>query len=124
MEVIARSRYLHHSPRKIQLVASLLPGLTASKGLEVLTQMSQKAAKDLALILQQGIGNAAHNFNLDKKTLLIKTVEVGRGPLIKRFRPVSRGRAHSIHRPTAHVKLVLEAATPPPKKEENNGTKS
>ena len=50
-----------------------------------------------------------NNFNLDKKNLVIKTVEIGKGPIIKRARFVSRGRVHPIHKPTSHIKMVLEA---------------
>lgn len=109
MEVIARSKYIRQSSRKLQLVANLLPGMLAQQAVDLLEQMNVRSAKKMLLLVKQGIGNAANNFNLDKKTLRIKTVEVGKGPIIKRARFVSRGRVHSIHKPTAHIKMVFEA---------------
>ena len=86
-----------------------MPGMLAQQAVDLLEQMNVRSAKKMLLLVKQGIGNAANNFNLDKKTLRIKTVEVGKGPIIKRARFVSRGRVHSIHKPTAHVKMVFEA---------------
>lgn len=107
MEVVAKSNYIRISPRKMSLVARLLVGKKATESLPLLANLSQKSALPLSLLIRQGIGNAVNNFSLEKETLLIKSLQVSKGPTLKRGRPVSRGRWHPILKRTSHVRLVL-----------------
>jgi len=61
---------------------------------------------------KQATANAVNNRNLSKDLLTIQSIEVNEGPTYKRWRPVSRGRAHSIFKRTSHIKIVLEAKQP------------
>jgi len=108
MEVIAKSDFLRISPRKLNLVAQSIKGLKAAYALEVLKNLNKKAADLLILTLKQGIGNAVNNFNLDKESLVIKKIEVGKGPILKRGRPVARGQWHPILKRTSNLKIFLE----------------
>lgn len=127
MEVIAKSKNIRLTPRKMRQVAVAISGLNAAKALEILANLNKGAAKPLLLILRQGVGNAVNNFHLEEKSLLIKRIEVGKGPTLKRGRPVSRGRWHPVLKRTSHVKLVLEGETVSGKKKkqakEVRGTK-
>jgi len=130
MEVIAKSDFLRISPRKLNLVAQSIKGLKATYALEVLKNLNKKAASLLILTLKQGIGNAVNNFNLDKKSLVIKKIEVGKGPILKRGRAVARGQWHPILKRTSNLKIFLEGEektkevkekSKDSKKEEKNG---
>ena len=55
------------------------------------------------------LNNAVNNLNLPKDSLSIYSIEINQGPTYKRFRPVSRGRAHTILKRTSHIKLVLQS---------------
>lgn len=92
----------------MRLVADLVRGLPAQEAMDTLTHLNKRAAKSLFLTLKQGVGNAVNNFNLEKDSLLIKKLEIGKGPTFKRGRPVSRGVWHSILKRTCHIKIVLE----------------
>lgn len=133
MEVISRSSNIRMSPRKLRLVADAVRGLKVSQALEILPQLGKKAFLPLFLTLKQGIGNAVNNFKLDKENLVIKKLEIGKGPTLKRGRAISRGQYHSILKRTSHLTMVLEGkpASVPPlaklrrgKKGAKNGTKS
>jgi large subunit ribosomal protein L22 len=130
MEIIAKSDFLRISPRKLNLVAQSIKGLKATYALEVLKNLNKKAADLLILTLKQGIGNAVNNFNLDKESLVIKKIEVGKGPILKRGRPVARGQWHPILKRTSNLKIflegqektkVIEKKSEGDKKEEKNG---
>jgi len=108
MEIIAKSNFLRISPRKLNLVAQSIKGLKATYALEVLKNLNKKAADLLILTLRQGIGNAVNNFNLDKESLVIKKIEVGKGPILKRGQPVARGQWHPILKRTSNLKIFLE----------------
>lgn len=117
MEVIAKSKFVRISPKKINLVALVIRGLSADKAEKILLNLSQKGARFLLLLLKQGMANAVKNFGLEKKTLKIKKLEVSKGPSYKRGRPVSRGQWHPILKRTSHLLLVLEG------EKKANGTK-
>jgi large subunit ribosomal protein L22 len=119
MEVIAKSEFIRISPRKLNLVAQTIKGLKSTFALEVLKNLNKKAAKFLLLTLKQGIGNAVNNFNLDKESLIIKKIEVGKGPILKRGRPVARSQWHEILKRTSNIKIFLEGKE---KKGRKNGT--
>jgi len=122
MEIIAKSNFLRISPRKLNLVAQSIKGLKATYALEVLKNLNKKAANLLILTLKQGIGNAVNNFNLDKEGLVIKKIEVGKGPILKRGRPVARGQWHPILKRTSNLKIFLEGEEKAKEsKEEKNG---
>jgi len=108
MEIIAKSDFLRISPRKLNLVAQSVKGLKATYALEVLENLNKKAADLLILTLKQGIGNAVNNFNLDKESLVIKKIEVGKGPILKRGQSVARGQWHPILKRTSNLKIFLE----------------
>jgi len=108
MEVIAKSDFLRISPRKLNLVAQSIKGFKATYALEVLKNLNKKAADLLILTLKQGIGNAINNFNLDKESLVIKKIEVGKGPILKRGRPIARGQWHEILKRTSNLEIFLE----------------
>lgn len=108
MEIAAESKHVRISPRKMRLVADLVRGLPVQEAMDILIHLNKRAAKPLLLTLKQGIGNAVNNFSLEKDDLLIKRLEIGKGPTYKRGRPVSRGIWHRILKRTCHIKMVLE----------------
>ena len=44
---------------------------------------------------------------MDEEQLIISEIRVDEGPAFKRFRPVSRGRAHPILKRTCHLTVVV-----------------
>ncbi|MBM3205463.1 50S ribosomal protein L22 [Candidatus Shapirobacteria bacterium] len=108
MEVVALSKFIRLSPKKLNLVAAALRNLSVSEAEKILPHLEQKGARFLLLVLKQGVANAVKNFGLKKETLKIKRLEITKGPSYKRGRPVSRGRWHPILKRTSHIKMILE----------------
>ena len=52
--------------------------------------------------------NAENNNNLDIDKLVVKEAYVGKSLRMKRFRPMSKGRAFQIIKPFSRLTLVLE----------------
>jgi len=115
MQVVAKSKYIRMSPRKLRLVADSIRQLPPKEALVVLEAMNKRAAKPLVDTLKQALGNAVNNLNLKKENLVIKEIQIGEGPVFKRWRAVARGRAHQILKRTSHITVILE---------EGYGTKS
>jgi large subunit ribosomal protein L22 len=108
MEVIAKSRFIRLSPKKLNLLAGVIRGLPVDQAEKVLMVLNQKGSRFLLLLLKQGVANAVKNFGLSEKTLKIKRLEVTKGPSYKRGRPVSRGQSHPILKRTSHLYMIIE----------------
>ena len=108
MEVIAKSKYIRMSPKKMRLVAAAIAHLPVAKAEMILTKLNKRATRPLLLTLKQGMANAAGNFGLSKESLVIKRLEIGKGPSYKRGQPVARGQWHPILKRTCHIKMILE----------------
>lgn len=108
MEIQAVGKYLKISPRKLQPVAVLVKKKSARTALAQLRFVNKKGAAFVSNVLKSAIYNARNNLGLKDENLVIKKIEVSKGPMLKRWRPASKGRAHSILKRTSHLKIVLE----------------
>lgn len=125
MEIKAKATYLRISPRKLGLLTAGLRGEPAQKAIQKLSAYPHKGKEILIKLLKQAVANAENNFKL-KEPFIIKRIEVGEGPRLKR-QDKSHGARFDrgvIQKRTAHVSLILEAKEPEVKKEIKNGTKS
>src|SRR5262245_10522838 len=109
-EVTAFARGIHMSPRKVRLVADLLRKLPVEQALVNLEFITKRAAQPLKKLLNSGVANASHNFQIGSEKLFIKSLTVDGGQVIKRFKPRAQGRAFPIARRTANINLVLGVA--------------
>lgn len=108
MEIIAESKYVRISPRKASLVVKTLRGLSPQEALDKLPFINKSAASPLAKLIKSAIANAQNNAKLKVEGLRIKRLEVLTGSSFKRWRPISRGRAHPYQKRTSHLKVILE----------------
>lgn len=108
MEIIAKSKFIRTSPRKLRLVAEVVKGLPAQRAEMVLGQLNKRAVLPLTKTIKSAIANAVKGKGLNLETLMVRRIEIEGGPVYKRFQPVSRGQAHSIKKRTSHIKVVLE----------------
>ena len=65
-------------------------------------------AKEVLKTLNSAVANAENNNNLDIDKLFVKEAYVGKSLRMKRFRPMSKGRAFQIIKPFSRLTLVLE----------------
>lgn len=113
MEVQAIGKYLRISPRKLVPVADLVKNKKATEAVKLLRFVNKKGAGFVVDVLKSAIANAKNNFKLTENNLMVKKIEVGKGPTLKRWQPISRGRAHPILKRMSHLKVVLESVEQP-----------
>lgn len=106
-EVRARLRYLRMSPRKVRFVANVIRGMDVEEALDHLRAIKKAAREPIIKLIQSGIANAQHNYQLEKKVLYIKSIRVDGGPTLKRWHPRAHGRAGMIRKRTSHIFLLL-----------------
>ncbi len=114
MESTASLNFCRVSARKARLVADLIRGKDAGQALDMLKFLPKKTAPVIATLIESAMANAEHeatrrNQSLDIDSLYVKSIQVGQGPVLKRFRPRAQGRATPIHKKTAHITVVLDA---------------
>lgn len=104
----ATLKYALLSEKKLSLVAKIVRGKSVPEALTLLRYLPKKAADILFKVVHSASANAQNNLNIDGSSLYIKAVEVGKGPSLKRVRPVGRSRMHRYKKHRSFVKVVLD----------------
>ena len=112
MESRAVVRHVRMSPRKVRIVANMIRGKRVEDALGLLQLLPKKSAKVMSKLVNSAVANAddrsGGNANVD--SLVVQTVQVDNGPIIKRWLPRAMGRANRIQRRTSHITVVLAGA--------------
>lgn len=93
------------SPKKLNLVAEMVRRKPVKEADAILKFVAKRGGVFLQKALASAVANAENNFKQDANTLIIEEIIVGKGPTLKRFMPVSRGRAHPILKRTSQVMI-------------------
>lgn len=108
-------RYARISPRKYRLIIPLVKGKKAEDAVAVLSSVKKRASGYAIELLKSAIANAKRKIQgLDTSTLYISKMIADPGPMLKRFRAASMGRAGSIHKHTSHLTVELDIMQAPP----------
>lgn len=114
MQLVTRINEVKTSPRKVRIVADAIRNLSVSEAEDALSVIEKRGARHLQKALKSAVSNAVNNSNLQKGNLIIKTLDVNEGMVIKRFHPSTRGRIHPYQKRSSNIRIVLEekVATP------------
>jgi large subunit ribosomal protein L22 len=112
MEAVAKLNNYPTSPRKMRLLADLIRGMEVDKALGVLQFNPKHPAVPLYKLLKSAINNWEQK-NTDAKVedanLVVKTIMVDGGRVIRRMRPAPQGRGYRIRKRSNHVTLVVDS---------------
>jgi len=104
-----KAKYVRMSARKARLVVDLIDGKTVEEANFILDNVNKKASVSLKKALNSAFANANQN-KQDKflaKDMFISGIRVDDGPMLKRYRAATMGRATPIRHRTAHIYLEL-----------------
>ncbi len=107
MQIVAESKNVKMSPRKVQLVADAIRKQSVVKAMVVLQLSGKRSAVVLQKTLKSAVANAVHNAKLNQDMLIIDRIDVSGGIALKRFHPSTRGRVHPYKKRSTHVRIVL-----------------
>lgn len=99
------------APRKMRLVADLIRGVEVNKALNILQHNPKFASKSLEKLLRSAIANwEAKNEgeSLEDNNLIVSTIMVDGGTMLKRIRPRAQGRANRIRKRSNHVTIIVD----------------
>ena len=112
MEAVAKLNNYPTSPRKMRLLADLIRGLEVEKALGILQFNPKHPAVPMYKLLKSAINNWEQK-NADEKVedagLIVKTIMVDCGRVIKRMRPAPQGRGYRIRKRSNHVTIVVDS---------------
>lgn len=110
MKAKSISKHIKQSPYKVRKTLDSVRGKKVSVALDMLHFSPEKAS----VFIEKTIKSAVANFNqlsdgndTDVDSLKIKEAFVNGGPVMKRFRAASMGRASKLRRPTSHLTIVV-----------------
>lgn len=112
MKITAEQKFVRMSPRKVRLASMGLRGMQPEQAIKELAYVPRRAAQPVSKVIRQAMANATNNLRLSPQSLRVSEILINEGPTYKRFRAVSRGRAHSILKRTSHIKVILETVAP------------
>ena len=98
---------LRSSPRKINDILRSIRGKKADKALRDLQFSEKRVSKEISKTIKSAVANAENNNQLDIDNLFIKEAYVGKGMVMKRYRPRARGRAGQIKKPFSNLTIIV-----------------
>ncbi len=112
MEAVAKLNNYPTSPRKMRLLADLIRGLEVEKALGILQFNPKHPAVPMYKLLKSAINNWEQK-NTDEKVedagLIVKTIMVDCGRVIKRMRPAPQGRGYRVRKRSNHVTIIVDS---------------
>ena len=107
-EVKAINKMIRTSSQKLNLIVRDIRKKDINSALNILKFSNKRVSKEVLKTLNSAVANAENNNNLDIDKLFVKEAYVGKSLRMKRFRPMSKGRAFQIIKPFSRLTLVLE----------------
>lgn len=105
----------HQSPRKVRLVADLIRGKSVTSAQAALKFLPKKSSPAISKLLDSAVANA-RSAGFTPEALFVKSIAVNKGAVLRRFKPMARGRANRIHRTMSIVSLELGSVAKAPTK--------
>lgn len=95
------------SPSKARLVIDLIRGKRIDEAVTALSLSKKRAAKLILEVLKSAKANA-DQAEADVRKLVVTDARIDGGPMMKRFQPKDRGRAHRILKRTSHITVAVD----------------
>lgn len=108
MNITASAKYVRIAPQKVLLIARNVQKKSVPNALTYLSRMNTKGARLVQDVVTSAVANASNNAKLASDQLLVDSIVVGKGIIMKRFRAVSRGMAHKYTKKTSHITVTLK----------------
>ena len=106
-QALARAKMIRTSAQKLNVVAAMIRGKSASAALASLVFCERRIAAEVKKVLQAAIANAENNHQLDVDRLVVSEASVGRALVMKRFHTRGRGKSARIEKPFSNLTVIV-----------------
>lgn len=103
----AKSTFVRITQQKVQPVVNLVRGKGVQEALDALQFCERRAAMPVLKTIKSAVANADAKGGIDVDNLYVMTIRVDQGPMMKRFRPRSRGMANKVEKKMSHITVML-----------------
>ena len=107
MEVKAVAKNTGVAPFKVRLMLDMVRGKKVTEALNMLRFTPSPTARIVAKVIKSAAANAENGFQLPAADLKIIRIFADEAPVLKRFRPRSRGRVSPILKRSSHITVVV-----------------
>ena len=105
----AACRFIRISPRKTRLVADMVRGKSIDEAQAILSTLEVRPRLYIKEVLKSAVANATSvNPDISAADLYISKILIDGGPMFKRYRAGSMGRAMMIKHRTSHISIELD----------------
>ncbi|MBF0618855.1 MAG: 50S ribosomal protein L22 [Candidatus Omnitrophica bacterium] len=103
----AKGRYFRVSPSKLRMILDLIRGQKVPAAVTALAYLNKPTKEKIEKVLNSAIANARlKGFTEDQ--LVVSKAIADQGPVWKRFRAATMGRATEILKKTSHITIELD----------------
>ncbi|PPR46858.1 MAG: 50S ribosomal protein L22 [Alphaproteobacteria bacterium MarineAlpha5_Bin9] len=106
--VMAKDNQMRISTQKLNAMTKLIINKKVNTAINQLKFSQKRISSSVLKVLNSAIANAENNKQLDIDSLYVKEAFVGKGLVMKRFRPRAKGRASQILKPFSKLTIILE----------------
>ncbi|MCB1053481.1 MAG: 50S ribosomal protein L22 [Acidobacteria bacterium] len=108
MNAIAKAKFIRGSARKARLVIDQIRGKNVGEAMQILKFSPKRASEAIEICLKSAVSNALQkNTMLDADDLFVSMAVVDGGPVMKRIRPASMGRAFRVRKRFHHITIEV-----------------
>lgn len=112
MIIKAEQKFVKMTPRKLRLIADMVRKMQPTEAVAILPHVNKIGAEKVQKVVKTALANAKQQ-GLSEADMIFDSVQISEGPRLKRFRPVSRGRAHGYVRRMSHIRVTLKEVEKP-----------
>ena len=108
MEAIAKSRHIRQSAKKMRFGIQMVKGLSAENAIKKLEFINKKSAECINKTIKAAVAYLLlKDAQINRDSIIIKSIYAEAGPTMKRFRPAAMGRATPILKRTSHLTVIV-----------------
>ncbi len=102
--------FVRISPRKVRYVIDLIRHKSVPQAQAILIGSPRRGGEILRKLLDQAVNAAERNSQVTPDQLVVSKALADGGPMMKRFRAATMGRANHIKKRTSHIQIELDLA--------------
>ena len=107
MVVVAKGNFVRVSQTKVNRILAAITKKGVVENLNMLRLLPHDAAKVVYKVLKSASANAVENNKLNENDLVVTEAFSGPAAVMKRFQPMSKGRAGAIQKKLSHVTIKV-----------------